>query len=972
MADDETGLSKQGVDGASVSDNRAGTDSDVLPELLKEAEDTFAWLAQLTFASTEDRDLHDTAYRRLYYIFGFCRIAGLDAIARTIHPALKALDIGRRSEDFTANSLDYVIRLSLEAARKLARNVSDPGFAPINEREIIEECERYLAPLLESNRSIAPSPIQVTETKSEPPHDAENDAPHKPEPAEIDDAPEELDLSAAQLPLIPDFCAEATEHLEHMAARLLDLEESGGGREIINDLFRAIHTVKGGARLLSIKKMEALAHDLENLLGDLRSGKRKAEGAAVDLLIEANKALIEMTREVSEHEPLRTPIDHLRKSINALRSGVAKPAGPLTLTIAETKPDSSHRPTLTSVKDETLRVPTSKLDDVLNTASEVFVTRIRLQSDVASLTKAVNELQNILQSPEFSDAFDQAQQVRAIASAAHRELSARTASGTADNEKERLLSGVRQILDLVEPTRRRLPPEDLKLRVLKIDLLRKQLQKNVASLEALSGRLQSGAMNFRMVPISQLFNRFPPLVRDMARNLGKRARLDLEGSDTELDKVLISQLVDPLIHVLRNALDHGLETPSQRLQNGKPEVGRIRLAAYYEGSYVVIEIRDDGQGIDIDRVLARALESGLMTAERAKQMSSAEIINLIFEPGFSTKTAVSELSGRGVGMDVVKTAVQEMQGSISVDSDDGKGTRIRIKMPLTLAVVSIVLVEEHGYQFAIPVLNVVEVLSIPRDQIQIFSGAMITSFRGRVLPVTSLSAIMGFSSSNFLQSDLSIVVLSDGDRDIGIVVDRLLGRHDVLIKRFGSLIDKLPYLMGCTILSDSRLVSVLNVWELIHNDKARQIPSDVERHSGDRLARRRHSILVVDDSPIQRNRVAAALMRAGYRAVTAEDGLDALYKVREHSYSACCVDVFMPIIDGLEFVERLRETPETSRMVVYMMSGAMEQLQDQPRIDQLKIEGFFRKPFDVEKLIGALDTILCDQNEVALSATTQD
>lgn len=946
----------------------------LLRDLLIEADIELNQIVQTAFLPSDEADVLDRAYRRVHFVLGFCELLGITPAVCALDPADKALDVARVSGDFKNSSLDYVVKLSIETTLAILREVSNTGACEVDLSDILEECNRFLAPRLAAARAQEPEqraeprlsePLALTGPASPPPTARQVEEARPPDVL-ISDEDETLDLTAEQTKLVPDFCAEARENLERMTARLLDLEEAGGGEERINDLFRAIHTVKGGARLLTVRKMERLAHEMETLLGDIRSGARPADEITVDLLMAGTNALVEITEAVAEQRQIQTPVAGLIQSITALRNG-----GPIRpVLFARREPEmqaprpSSGQPA--SAPDETLRVSTSKLDEVLNTASEVFVTRIRLQSDVAALTRAVADLQKIVRANPTSDARERSQCIEALALRLGRDLP------TGADDRHQLQGKLREIIEISARVAENPPVSDeLKLRVQKVDLLRKQLQKNVASLEGLSSRLQSGAMNFRMVPISQLFNRFPSLVRDMARKVGKRVRLDIEGSGTELDKVLTSQLVDPLIHIMRNALDHGVESPAERLSKGKPEIGRISLSACYEGSYVVIDIRDDGRGVDVPRVLARALESGLISAERARTAKPAEIMNLIFEPGFSTATTVTELSGRGVGMDMVRTAVQQMQGSVSLESEPGQGSRIRIKMPLTLAVVSVVLVEEHGYQFAIPVLNVVEVLAVPREEVRMVSGAMVTNFRGRTLPVTSLSAIMRFPPSSFFDDTLSIVVLTDGEREMGVLVDNLLGRHDVLIKQFGSLVARLPFLMGCTILSDSRLVSVLNVWELIHNKSEHHISSARACDSERAGARRQHAILVVDDSPIQRNRVAAALIRSGYRANTAEDGFDALCKIRERHYSACCVDVFMPLIDGLEFVERLREAPETKDRPVYMMSGAIEQLQDRHRLEQLGISGFFRKPFDVESLIHALDARLIESRAEETAATIE-
>jgi two-component system chemotaxis sensor kinase CheA len=994
MTEKKSWLEEWMADTASAVIDLSAPDGQLLPELLEEAELSLSKIIKTIGAPTDD-DAHDQSYRRVHFILGFCKILGLEKPAHVLSMADYLLDIGRNDGDYSRGSMDYVIKLSLNTSLDILRELGGQGVCDTDTSEIIEECLRYIRPIIEqennkiSQRQIplekAPELIShkdemVNKEKLEEPHGVfskkkDDQIPHI-LIASHEDHEEVLILNSEQSALLNDFCSEVEENLENISQRLIDLESAGGGSDIINDLFRSIHTVKGSARLLGVRKMEVLAHEMETLLGDLRNNVRSVDEQAIDLLIAGNGALTEMVREVSERGPLTTPIVHILQSLQSLKAGslhviaddsnnepLSKPAAPAP------QAQKVSQPAQAIINEETLRVPTSKLDDVLNTASEVFVTRIRLQSDIIALNQAVGELQSVLQSSSIAVETERSK-ILHTASDQFEKLFSSLSVSSASPDVSRVRMQIRELLEAAQSQNEKLfAPVELKLLIKKVDLLRKQLQKDVGNLEGLSSRLQSGAMNFRMVPVSQLFNRFPPLVRDMARQVGKRVRLEVEGNTTELDKVLIGQLVDPLIHIMRNSLDHGLEAPEERRACGKDEIGCIRLSAYYEGSYVVIEISDDGRGVNTEKVLKRAVESGLITNDRIQHMSAHEIMNLIFEPGFSTASVVSELSGRGVGMDVVKSAVQQMQGSLVVDSTPGKGTLIRIKMPLTLAVVGVVLVEERGYQFAVPVLNIVEVLSVPRGDIRVVSGAMVMNFRGRTLPVSALSGIMNFESSTFFEAELSVVVITDGEREIGIMVDRLMGRHDVLIKQFGRLVSKLPYLMGCTILSDSRLVAVLNVWEIIHNGVRKVINTNEIEHSDLYVARRQHSILVVDDSAIQRNRIATGLVRSGYRAMTAEDGLDALNKIRQHSISACCVDVFMPIIDGLEFAERLKEGTDTADIPVYMMSSrAIDQHYDHQRLKPLGVLGFFNKPFDVELLINSLDQVLLDNIDMGRSA----
>ena len=980
MAQDRTWLEVWEADKSSLSIALSPSDHAILRDFLVLAEQDLNKILKTIGVPTDDRDVHDRIYRNVHYILGFCKIMGLIKAAHVLTHADYLLDLGRKDGNFTRNSIDYVIKLSINTCLKIFYDITQSEICSLDTSEIIEECARYIIPLIDIENKptlerqdiiydATPVKQTINATESEAAAivpDAAKSKTNSIISEKIEDFDEDLILSEEQFPLVGDFCSEVRENLQRIDTRLIDLEEAGEGQEIVNDLFRAVHTVKGNARLLAIRKIEMLAHEMESLLGDLRNNERKVDETIIDILMAGNKALIQMTDQVSEHKSLSIPIAHLIQSIQALRQGDALP--PLLGKSPEIKIQKKEKEVgeaqniipATAVAEETLRVPTSKLDDVLNTASEVFVTRIRLQSDISALTEAVGDLQSLLHSGRFAEITEGSERLQLAAARLEKDLSQNIQAKDLNESQSQLRYRLKEIQEaILQSTGEAISPAELKLMVQKVDLLRKQLQKDVVSLEGLSSRLQSGAMNFRMVPVSQLFSRFPPLVRDMARQVGKRVKLVVEGNSTELDKVLIGQLVDPLIHIMRNALDHGLETPQDRQALGKPEIGSIRLAAYYEGSYVVIEVADDGRGVNIQKVISRAIESGLITSDRAAHMTPNEIMSLIFEPGFSTASVVSELSGRGVGMDVVKTAVQQMQGSLSVDSNLGQGTLIRIKMPLTLAVVGIVLVEEHGYQFAIPVLNVVEVLSVPRSEFRSVSGAMVMNFRGKTLPISALSAIMGFPSSAFFEEEISVVVISDGEREIGLMVDKLMGRHDVLIKQFGRLVSKLPFLMGCTILSDSRLVSVLNVWEIVRNG-ARSIAKPAEIDQSDRfISRRKYTILVVDDSAIQRNRIAAALVRAGYRAITAEDGFDALSKVRARRFAACCVDVFMPLIDGLEFVERLKDASDTQDIPVYMMSGrSVDQHYDRQRLDRLGVLDFFHKPFDIEILIKSLDGVL--------------
>jgi two-component system chemotaxis sensor kinase CheA len=492
--------------------------------------------------------------------------------------------------------------------------------------------------------------------------------------------------------------------------------------------------------------------------------------------------------------------------------------------------------------------------------------------------------------------------------------------------------------------------------LLSIEEIRKRLQKNVEHLEQLSSRLQTGAMSFRMVPIAQLFDRFPTQVRDMARQLGKKVRLEVSGADTELDKVMINQLTDPLLHILRNSIDHGIEVPEDRVAKGKPEAGHVALRAFYHGSHAVIEVRDDGKGIDAERVLAKAIERGLVDADKAAGLTRQEVLEFVFEPGLSTAEKVSTVSGRGVGMDVVKTAITQVQGNITIDSTVGEGTTIRMKLPLTLAVVGILLVRERAQQFAFPIQHVDEILTVTLGEIRRVSENTIFNHRGTTLPVTTLSNILEFPPSLFTEREVSLVILSEGDKKVGVLVDEVLGRQEVLIKNLGRLIKKAPFVMGCTILSDSRLVLILNAWEIVNARVRKPLAALAPTTAREQGRRKQHSILVVDDSAIQRNHLSSILSQAGYTVEVAENGFEGLKRLRTRRHAAFCVDAVMPLMDGFEFIERLRRLPGLGDSPVLLITGRPTGT-ERDRAAILGVREYFEKPVDPDQLVQTLDRV---------------
>jgi two-component system chemotaxis sensor kinase CheA len=919
---------------------------------------------QIRNSTSEDEGYFDYLYRHGHVVYGMSELLKIPKVRHLLALLDVSLDLARKIRSFEKYSLRYLVSLYLTTARSVLEEFRRTSQSTRDLFDTLEESRSYLtSPLKEMATvpvSLSEPTLIITVPETIPaPSPLVVSAPTIQE----DDGPESLDIPIDKAGLISGFFEESRENLATIGHRLIELEDASEPIPLVNDLFRSVHTVKGGARLLKIRKIETLAHAMESLLDQVRKGTLTITADGIDVLLDGKTQLESMVEEVASRGPIRTRINPCLQAIARVQSGKVSPTTavvkPVETPVSVAEKEAPPRPEPSRpapVTAESIRIPTQKLDEVLNSASEVFISRIRLASDVADLNAAITHFKTTLEGLNETGL----RVVQETLQEGNRKLSAtmRTAISTVRHPVvERLQSSVNRFhQDLAElinglgTTSR----EELMLNLLSIEETSKRLQKNIEHLEQLSGRLQSGAMSFRMVPIAQLFDRFPTQVRELARQLGKKVHLDISGNDTELDKVLINQLSDPLLHILRNSLDHGIELPEIRRSLGKPEAGQLSLRAYYHGSHVVIEVGDDGKGINVDRVLEKAIENGLVPSEKRDSLSTQEILDFVFAPGLSTAAQVSKVSGRGVGMDVVKTALGQVQGSVTIETTPGRGTTIRMRLPLTVAVVGILLVRERTNQFAFPIQNVHEILMAKVNDVRRVGDSTTYNYRGTTLPVTTLSSVLGFPPSLFADGDVPLVILAEGEKRIGVLVDAVLGRQEVLIKSLGSVLKSAPFMMGCTIQSDGRLLLILNVIEVVNARDRTSVPvieADLIRSS---TARKNHTILIVDDSAIQRNHISSILTQAGYQVDTADNGFEGLKHVRSRHYSSHLVDIQMPLMDGFDYIERLKQIPGQEEVPVFVISSRTSRA-DRDRAAELKVLAYFEKPVHAEELIATLD-----------------
>lgn len=967
---------------------------------------TMQWIDANTNGLEFNRDreeiLHQ-CYRKTFQIRGFAEIHNLAKLLRLFEILVFIFDQARLIGSLSKYSFDYLVKIHLKAILEIVTELENQAESHKDITAIIEESRLYCMPLVnsrsiecendrahpkvtskESYKSNIEGQNELIESANADKKSEAKTAPNEnpsivvvSSPSEIfdseTDGPEELEIPVDRVGLISDFFEESNEHLLGFGNGLLGLESQGLNLETVNELFRSIHTVKGGARLLKIGKMEKLAHAMESSLDLVRKEKLKINPLWIDTMIEGKNTLQCMLGEVASRGPIRTKIlpllrvlaeiqndlsgvtsqSPMRLSIQTLESrsndndekfsmeNVTKESVPLQekSRVGETSPVQKKSP-------EFIRVNIEKLDEVINYSSELSITRIQFENEFATMSKMIRDWKKTCERIKKNDIDVYHARIQKSNQTIVEEFKNSSIAKLKPDLYKRFLKELYRLememqseMEMIELSL----SEEATLALIALQELRGNILKSLENLNLLSSRLQSGVMNFRMVPISSLFDRFPTLVRDMARQCGKTVAMKITGGDTELDRSIINNLADPLIHVLRNSIDHGIEEPIIREQLGKDSSGRIHLKAYYQGSFAVVEISDDGKGMDKEKILSKALEQGIISAPDIGSLSNNDILNFIFHPGFSTKDSVTEMSGRGVGMDVVKSAINSLQGEIAVESEPGMGTRIYLRLPLTLAIVRVLLFEVASHIFAFPMANISEILTTQKTNLENIGDKLLFRWNGEFTPVVKLSSILGIPGNVTIDSEIQVIILEEGGRRIAIIVDQLFGRQEIVIKNLGAVLKKVPFIMGCTILSDRRIVLVLNPKEIL--DESLAVSEKPQIHLMEALQKSRKSILVVDDSGIHRQQLKTILNREGYQVDEAENGFEALKMVRIKHYSILCVDIVMPLMDGFELTKRLRNLPLYRTIPIFLITSSTSR-EDRDRGLKMGANEFFEKPIE--------------------------
>jgi len=604
---------------------------------------------------------------------------------------------------------------------------------------------------------------------------------------------ERVDRAEDTVGLFGEFLTESADGLGRVDEILMNVERDGASADSVNSLFRVFHTIKGTAGFLELPDVVELAHTTETMLNRCREGALQLQGVVVDLVFDATAALRKML------EAIRT----------AIEKGTAFPAtGDASQLLGRIAAASEGRPPPERPLPAVL--PGERIGDVLQREPGVSAAAVRqaAESQPASGRRLGEELvaQGAVRPEDVA---------RALRAQGRAEMPApREGAETAVKLKETIKVDLERVDSLVEMIGELVVVESMVVNSPEITRAGNVRVRNcLAQLAKVTRDLQDVGMRMRMVPVAGAFQKMARMVRDLSRKSGKQVRLVTSGEATEMDRSMVEQIADPLVHMIRNSMDHGVEGPEERRAAGKPEEGVIRLSAYHEGGSVVVEISDDGRGLNRERIVQKALEKGLIT--QVEGMTEAEIDALIFAPGFSTAAKVTEISGRGVGMDVVKRNIEAMRGRVVITSTPGQGTRFKMILPLTLAIIDGMLVAAGNERYIVPTLSIVESIQPDRSMLLTLAGqAEMINLRGEILPLVRLDRLFRVVGAKADPTEALVVVMEGVGRRFGVLVDEVVAQQQVVIKNMGASMRETPFVSGAAILSDGRVGLILNVEEM--------------------------------------------------------------------------------------------------------------------------------------------------------------
>ncbi|GHQ68573.1 chemotaxis protein A [Helicobacter pylori] len=787
--------------------------------------------------------------------------------------------------------------------------------------------------------------------------------------------------------IMEDFLIEAFEMNEQLDQDLVELEHNPEDLDLLNRIFRVAHTIKGSSSFLNLNILTHLTHNMEDVLNRARKGEIKITPDIMDVVlrsIDLMKTLLVTIRDTGSdtNNGKENEIEEAVKQLQAITSQNLEGA-------KEGNKEAPKEEAKKEVKEENIKENQENKAKTPNTANPASDNPLADEPDLdyanMSAEEVEAEIERLLNKRQEADKERRAQKKQEAKpkqevapkietpktetpKAPKTETKAKAKADTEENKapsigvEQTVRVDVRRLDHLMNLIGELVLGKNRLIRIYSDveerydgEKFLEELNQVVSSISAVTTDLQLAVMKTRMQPVGKVFNKFPRMVRDLSRELGKSIELIIEGEETELDKSIVEEIGDPLIHIIRNSCDHGIEPLEERRRLNKPETGKVQLSAYNEGNHIVIKISDDGKGLDPVMLKEKAIEKGVISERDAEGMSDREAFNLIFKPGFSTAKVVSNVSGRGVGMDVVKTNIEKLNGIIEIDSEVGVGTTQKLKIPLTLAIIQALLVGVQEEYYAIPLSSVLETVRISQDEIYTVDGKSVLRLRDEVLSLVRLSDIFKVDAILESNSDVYVVIIGLADQKIGVIVDYLIGQEEVVIKSLGYYLKNTRGIAGATVRGDGKItlivdvgammdmaksikVNITNLMNESENTKSKNSPSD-------------YIVLAIDDSSTDRAIIRKCLKPLGITLLEASNGLEGLEMLKngDKTPDAILVDIEMPKMDGYTFASEVRKYNKFKNLPLIAVTSRVTKT-DRMRGVESGMTEYITKPYSGEYL----------------------
>ncbi len=784
--------------------------------------------------------------------------------------------------------------------------------------------------------------------------------------------------------IMEDFLIEAFEMNEQLDQDLVELEHNPEDLDLLNRIFRVAHTIKGSSSFLNLNILTHLTHNMEDVLNRARKGEIKITPDIMDVVlrsIDLMKTLLVTIRDTGSdtNNGKENEIEEAVKQLQAITSqnleGVKETSG------TKEAPKEVKEEIKEKAKEEVKanKTPTAEnpaSDNPLADEPDLDYANMSAEEVEAEIERLLNKRQEADKERRAQKKQEAKQEVTPTKEppktetpkAPKTETKAKTKADTEENKapsigvEQTVRVDVRRLDHLMNLIGELVLGKNRLIRIYGDveerydgEKFLEELNQVVSSISAVTTDLQLAVMKTRMQPVGKVFNKFPRMVRDLSRELGKSIELIIEGEETELDKSIVEEIGDPLIHIIRNSCDHGIEPLEERRRLNKPETGKVQLSAYNEGNHIVIKISDDGKGLDPVMLKEKAVEKGVISERDAESMSDREAFNLIFKPGFSTAKVVSNVSGRGVGMDVVKTNIEKLNGIIEIDSEVGVGTTQKLKIPLTLAIIQALLVGVQEEYYAIPLSSVLETVRISQDEIYTVDGKSVLRLRDEVLSLVRLSDIFKVDAILESNSDVYVVIIGLADQKIGVIVDYLIGQEEVVIKSLGYYLKNTRGIAGATVRGDGKITLIVDVGAMM--DMAKSIKVNIttlmneSENTKSKNSPSDYIVLAIDDSSTDRAIIRKCLKPLGITLLEASNGLEGLEMLKngDKTPDAILVDIEMPKMDGYTFASEVRKYNKFKNLPLIAVTSRVTKT-DRMRGVESGMTEYITKPYSGEYL----------------------